>query len=100
MCVLPSHTTAYGMGGLEKVAYDEKEKILYGVSEQGFITVIDYGNGPIDAPQLPIVVADQDTFTDIAVCAEQGILFATTKDDPNPGTWACTAAVSLLSSRT
>ena len=29
---------AYGMGGLEKVAYDSKEKILYGVSEQGFVS--------------------------------------------------------------
>lgn len=26
------------MGGLEKVAYDSKEKILYGVSEQGFVS--------------------------------------------------------------
>lgn len=26
------------MGGLEKVTYDSKEKILYGVSEQGFVS--------------------------------------------------------------
>ena len=26
------------MGGMEKVAYDSKEKILYGVSEQGFVS--------------------------------------------------------------
>mmetsp|Transcript_5683 Transcript_5683/g.11085 ORF Transcript_5683/g.11085 Transcript_5683/m.11085 type:complete len:706 (+) Transcript_5683:69-2186(+) len=76
---------AYGMGGLEKTSYDSKEKILYGVSEQGFITLIDYGNGPVDAPQLPVVVTAEETYTDIFVCAEQGILFATTKNDPSPG---------------
>ena len=76
------------MGGLEKVAYDSKEKILYGVSEQGFITLIDYRNGPMQAPQLPIVITDKDTYTDINVCSEQGVLFATTKDDPNPGSVA------------
>lgn len=37
------------------------------------------------APQLPIVITNKDTYTDISVCSEQGILFATTKDDPNPG---------------
>lgn len=79
---------AYGMGGLEKVTYDFKEKILYGVSEQGFITLIDYGNGPIDAPQLPIVITDKNTYTDISVCSKQGILFAATKADPNPGSVA------------
>ena len=40
----------------------------------------------MDAPQLPIVITDDNTYTDIHVCAEQGILFAVTKDDPNPGT--------------
>lgn len=31
---------AYGMGGLEKVAFDSKEAILYGVSEQGFVSSV------------------------------------------------------------
>lgn len=26
------------MGGLEKISYDSKEKILYGVSEAGFVS--------------------------------------------------------------
>lgn len=47
--------------------------------------MIDLANGPVDAPQLPIVISDKDTYTDIQVCAEEGVLFATTKDDPNPG---------------
>jgi hypothetical protein len=47
--------------------------------------LIDYGNGPVQPPQLPIVLNDQDTYTDVYVCSEQGVLFATTKDDPNPG---------------
>ena len=29
---------AFGMGGLEKTAYDSKEKIFYGVSEQGIVS--------------------------------------------------------------
>lgn len=74
------------MGGLEKIAYDSKERLLYGVSEQGFITIIDYANGPgPDAKQLPYVISDEDTYTDITVCPDKGLLFATTKDDPNPG---------------
>ena len=52
------------------------------------ITLIDLGNGPVDAPQLPIVISDEDTYTDIQVCAQEGILFATIKNDPNPGTLA------------
>lgn len=47
--------------------------------------MIDYGNGPVDAPQLPFVVSNTDTYTDIHVCSEQGIFFAATKKDPNPG---------------
>jgi hypothetical protein len=31
---------AFGMGGLEKTAYDSKEKILYGVSEQGIVSIL------------------------------------------------------------
>lgn len=37
------------------------------------------------APQLDIVITDKDAYTDITVCPEKGILFATTKNDPNPG---------------
>ena len=47
---------AYGMGGLETMSYDKEEKILYGISEQGFVTLIDQSNAPEEAPQLPIVV--------------------------------------------
>ena len=74
------------MGGLEKIAYDSKEKFLYGISEQGFVTIIDYANGPgPDAKQLPHVISNEDTYTDVTVCADKGLLLATTKDDPNPG---------------
>ena len=31
------------------------------------------------------MVKDQDTYTGVYVCSEQGVLFASTKDDPNPG---------------
>ena len=33
------HSFAFGMGGLEKTAYDSKEKIFYGVSEQGIVSI-------------------------------------------------------------
>jgi hypothetical protein len=29
---------AFGIGGLEKTSYDSKERILYGVSEAGFVS--------------------------------------------------------------
>ena len=67
------------------MAYDKKEKILYGISEQGFVTLIDQANAPEVAPQLPIVVEAEGTFTFAAVCADRGLLFLVTKDDPNLG---------------
>ena len=48
--------------------------------------MMDYGNGPVNAKQLPTTISGNGAYTDIHVCSEQGILFATTKDDPNPGT--------------
>lgn len=74
---------AFGMGGMEKVAYDPLHKVLYAVSEAGFITLVDWKNGPTDAEQLPIVIPATNTYTDIQVCGD--IMFAATKDDPNPG---------------
>lgn len=76
---------AYGMGGLETMSYDKEEKILYGISEQGFITLIDQSNAPEEAPQLPIVVKAEGTFTFVSVCANRGLLFVVSKDDPNLG---------------
>lgn len=94
-----SHTDrfAYGMGGLEKIAFDAKEKILYGVSEQGFISLIDYIDGPIQPPQLPMVITDDNTYTDVSVCSEEGIVFATTKDGTNPGSLLIYKAATRLS---
>ena len=75
------------MGGLEQVTYDSKEKILYGISEAGFITLIDYINGIEQPPQLDIVLTGEGKtiYTDVFVCSEQGVLFASFKDDPNRG---------------
>jgi len=73
------------MGGLETMSYDKKEKLLYGISEQGFITLIDQANAPEIAPQLPIVLKAEGTFTFVSVCADRGLLFVVTKDDPNLG---------------
>jgi hypothetical protein len=58
--------------------------------------LIDYGNGPLQPPQLPIVVADTDTYTDVFVCSEQGVLFASTKDNPNPGSVAIYKAATRI----
>ena len=73
------------MGGLETMSYDKKEKLLYGISEQGFVTLIDQANAPEVAPQLPIVIKAEGTFTFVSVCANRGLLFVVTKDDPNLG---------------
>ena len=60
---------AFGMGGLEQVSYDSKEKILYGISEAGFITLIDYGTGIEQPPQLDIVLTGEGKtmYTDVFV---------------------------------
>ena len=67
------------------MTYDKNEKILYGISEQGFVTLIDQANAPEVAPQLPIVLTAEGTFTFASVCADRGLLFVVTKDDPNLG---------------
>jgi hypothetical protein len=117
---LDAYSFAFGMGGLEKTAYDSKEKILYGVSEQGIvstsfrhlteislllflpiqsrhltkttslpiylqISLIDYGKGAVQPPQLPFAITSENIYTDVHVCSEEGILFASSKDDPNRG---------------
>ena len=67
------------------MSYDKEEKILYGISEQGFVTLIDQSNAPEEAPQLPIVVQAEGSFTFVSVCANLGLLFVVSKDDPNLG---------------
>lgn len=80
------HRYAFGMGGLETIAYDSKEKFLYGMSEQGYVTMIDMANYPEDAPQLPTVIKLEGTKgTFVSVCPDRKLLFVVTKDDPNPG---------------
>ena len=73
------------MGGLETISYDNIQKIVYGTSEAGAVSVIDYANGPEDAPQTDIVITPEGTLTFTSVCPERGLLFVVTKDDPNPG---------------
>jgi hypothetical protein len=50
------------------------------------ISLIDYGNGPVQPPQLPFAIKTENIYTDIYVCSEKGILFALSKDDPRRGT--------------
>ena len=59
--------------------------------------MIDYGGGFVQPPQLPIVMKDQDTYTDVHVCSEQGVLFASTKYDPNLGSIAIYKAATRVS---
>lgn len=35
---------AFGMGAAEQVAYDDGQKYLYAVSEQGYINIVDYNS--------------------------------------------------------
>jgi hypothetical protein len=73
----------FGLGALEQIAYDPSTKIVYGVSEQGFVSVIDFGNGPVNAVQLDFTIPSNLTLTDIDVCG--GFLFVAGKDDPRNG---------------
>jgi DNA-binding beta-propeller fold protein YncE len=45
------------------------------------ITLIDYGDGPEGAKQLPLKIFANDTFTSIGVCSEKGIVFGTSVSD-------------------
>ncbi|GKY96678.1 hypothetical protein MPSEU_000627400 [Mayamaea pseudoterrestris] len=72
----------YGFGGLESSYYDASEKIFYGGSELGFITVTDFGDWP-NAKLAPFDLPLEFDLTDIVVCGE--LLMIATKDDPNPG---------------
>jgi hypothetical protein len=73
----------FGFGALERSYYDGRNKIFYGGSERGFVTVSDFANYPDT-----VVVTDAgfpltNSLTDIKVCGDW--LFVSTKDDPNPG---------------
>lgn len=73
----------YGFGALERSYYDSKQKVFYGGSEQGFVTITDFE----DYPNVTIAafgIELDDTLTDIKVC--DTLLFVLTKEDPNPGT--------------
>jgi len=66
----------YGMGALERVAYDYEQHYLYGASEQGQVTVTDFSD-----PTNPKVLPEQylidigGTLTDIQICPEKNLLF-------------------------
>lgn len=47
--------------------------------------MIDYGNGAVQPPQLPFAAKSENIYTDVHVCSDKGILFASSKDDPNLG---------------
>jgi hypothetical protein len=73
----------FGFGSLEQSYYDYEQKIFYGGSELGFVTVSDFSNYPNESVLLDFGIPLNATLTDVEVCG--GLLFASTKDDPNPG---------------
>jgi hypothetical protein len=73
----------YGFGSLEQSIYDPSQKIFYGGSELGVVTVSDFGKYPNESVVLDVAIPLNYTLTDVEVCG--GLLFASTKDDPNPG---------------
>jgi hypothetical protein len=73
----------YGFGSLEQSIYDPSQKIFYGGSELGVVTVSDFADFPNASVVLDIAIPLNYTLTDVEVCG--GLLFASTKDDPNPG---------------
>jgi hypothetical protein len=74
----------YGLGALAKIVHDPKEHFIYGVSEQGYLTLIDMANGPANAEQLDFAIAFRGiTLSDVALC--EGYLFLAAKDGPDNG---------------
>jgi hypothetical protein len=67
----------------EQSYYDYNNKIFYGGSELGAVTISDFSNYPDEVVTLDIGFALEDTLTDLIACDD--LLFVTTKDDPNPG---------------
>ena len=67
---------AFGMGAAEQIAYDPLEQLVYAISEQGVLHVIDYAHAA--HPSVVVSLAldlQRRTATDVEVCAERGLLF-------------------------
>ena len=73
----------YGFGALERSYYDATNKVLYGGSEIGFVTVTDFAKFPDDVQVTNFGLPLDDSLTDLKACGEYW--FVSTKDDPNPG---------------
>ena len=73
----------FGFGALERSYYDADQKLFYGGSEIGFVTISDFSSYPDNVATLDISFPLPDALTDIKICGDY--LFFTTKDDPNPG---------------
>ena len=71
------------MGSLETSFYDPSEKVFYGGSELGFVTISNFGSWP-ELTLAPFGIPLDSDLTDISVCGD--LLILVTKDDPNPGT--------------
>lgn len=67
---------AYGMGAVEKIAYDPEQKYAYAVSEQGYVNVVDFADpaAPAVVEALAVDLAGM-RLTDVSLCPEQGLLF-------------------------
>lgn len=73
----------YGLGALERSYYDGTNKVFYGGSELGFVTVSDFVNYP-EVTVTDMFIDLVDSLTDIKVCGPY--LFVSSKNDPSPGT--------------
>lgn len=80
---MQSSRYGFGFGALERSYYDADQKLFYGGSEIGFVTISDFNEYPDNVETLDISFPLPDSLTDIKICGEY--LFYTTKDDPNPG---------------
>lgn len=67
---------AFGMGAVEQMAYDYEQKYIYGVSEQGYINVVDMmdPSAPVVRPELAVDMGGMK-LTDIEICASHGLIF-------------------------
>ena len=73
----------YGLGSLETSFYDPSEKVFYGGSELGFVTVSDFANWP-EVSLAPFGIPLDSDLTDLVVCGN--LLIFATKGRSRPGT--------------
>ena len=65
----PNDLFGYGLGALEQIAYDPNSSIIYGLSEQGYVSIIKFTGSGFENLNL-FIDFDGSKLTDVEVCGE------------------------------